>query len=109
MSAGTDFQRRVWAACRLIPAGRVVTYAEMARFLECASPRAIGQALRRNPDAPATPCHRIISSRLSPGGYSGEEAGPELDRKLGLLAAEGVRFRDGLLAEAERLWQFPRT
>ncbi len=108
MSGGTQFQNRVWAACRMIPAGKVVTYAEMARFLDCGSPRAIGQALRRNPNAPSTPCHRIISSKLSPGGYSGEEAGPELEKKLTLLAGEGVVFHDGQLSEVQRLWQFPR-
>jgi alkylated DNA nucleotide flippase Atl1 len=52
------------------------------------------------------PCHRVIASDLSPGGFHGATAGPWLRRKLGLLAAEGVSFREGRLVEPDRLWEF---
>jgi methylated-DNA-[protein]-cysteine S-methyltransferase len=58
--------------------------------------------LRVNPFAPAVPCHRVIASDLSPGGFVGETAGPQLKRKLRLLASEGVLFRDEFLAEPRR-------
>jgi methylated-DNA-[protein]-cysteine S-methyltransferase len=86
------FARRVYAACRTIPPGRVTSYALLAKAVGCSSPRAVGQALRRNPFAPEVPCHRVISRSGSPGGFNGQPGGAEVARKLRLLAAEGVPF-----------------
>lgn len=103
----TPFQDRVYAAVRLIPAGRVATYAEVARAVGCRSPRAIGQALKRNPFAPEVPCHRVVAASLAPGGFCGQAAGREVLRKLALLAREGVVFTpDGRLADPARLFHF---
>ena len=77
----------------------------MARRIGCRSPRAIGQALRANPFAPEVPCHRVIASDLSPGGYSGQTSGPRLARKLQLLAAEGVTFQNNRLTDPSRAIQ----
>ena len=98
----SPFAARVYAALKRVPRGHVITYAALAAKIGCRSPRAVGQALRANPFAPGIPCHRVIASDLSPGGFVGETAGPQLKRKLGLLALEGVLFRDGLLAEPRR-------
>ena len=86
-----------------VPPSRVITYAALARRIGCNSPRAVGQALRANPFAPEVPCHRVIASDLSPGGFQGARGGASLKRKLGLLAAEGVLFRAGRLADPSRL------
>lgn len=99
----TPFRRRVYEALLTIPRGRVTTYGGLARAIGCRSPRAVGQALRHNPFAPAVPCHRVIAADLTPGGFAGETDGAELARKLELLAAEGVRFAAGKLAEPDRL------
>lgn len=99
----TDFERRIYALLRRVPAGRVTSYAALARAAGMRSPRAVGQALRRNPFAPRVPCHRVIASDGTPGGFAGRRGGPALRRKLALLAAEGVRFARGRLAEADRL------
>lgn len=98
----TEFQQRVYAAVSAIPRGRVVTYAELARHVGCGSAQAVGQALRRNPFAPQVPCHRVVPSDLTPGGYCGRTTGRELSRKLALLEAEGVFFADGVLVDAAR-------
>lgn len=74
----------------------------MARRVGCGSPRAIGQALRANPFAPEVPCHRVIASDLSPGGFNGQTRGPQRARKLQLLAAEGVHFENNRLADPKR-------
>lgn len=74
----------------------------MARRIGCRSPRAIGQALRANPFAPEVPCHRVIAANLSPGGYTGQTRGPQLARKLQLLAAEGVTFQKNRLTDPTR-------
>lgn len=95
----SPFAARVYAALKRVPRGRVITYAALARRVGCRSPRAVGQALRANPFAPEVPCHRVIASDLSPGGFAGQRRGRELARKLTMLAAEGVVFRDGRLAD----------
>lgn len=98
----SPFAARVYTALKGIPRGRVITYGALAARIGCGSPRAVGQALRANPLAPAVPCHRVIASDLSPGGFVGRTAGPQLRHKLRLLAAEGVLFRGGRLAEPGR-------
>jgi methylated-DNA-[protein]-cysteine S-methyltransferase len=97
------FSLRVYDALRKVPRGKVITYAALGRRIGCRSPRAIGQALRANPFAPEVPCHRVIASDLSPGGFQGRTTGNPLARKLRLLAAEGVYFKHGRLADPARL------
>ena len=102
----TPFQRRVYGALLRVPSGRVTTYAALARAIDCVSARAIGQALRRNSLAPAVPCHRVIASDLTLGGFRGRREGPDVDHKLECLRREGVRFADGRLVSRERLFRF---
>ena len=97
------FAAKIYSALGRVPAGRVITYAALGRRIGCRSPRAVGQALRANPFAPAVPCHRVIASDLTPGGYQGRSNGRVLARKLRLLAAEGVIFERGRLADPSRL------
>lgn len=88
----TDFQARVYSAIQKIPAGKVATYGMVARMVGCGSARAIGQALKRNPFAPQVPCHRVISTNRSPGGFFGETGKTATDKKSRLLQKEGVTF-----------------
>jgi O-6-methylguanine DNA methyltransferase len=104
----TDFQKKVYDATSRIPKGRVSTYALVAKAIRCGSARAVGQALRRNPFAPEVPCHRVIASDLSIGGFGGQTSGPRIRKKLGLLKREGVRFENGRLAEPARVYRFER-
>jgi methylated-DNA-[protein]-cysteine S-methyltransferase len=99
----TAFQQKVYSALRKIPRGKVTTYKLLAESLDCNSAQAIGQALRRNPFAPKVPCHRVIKTDLTPGGYSGEIAGKKLQRKLALLRQEGVIFSDNKLSDKSRI------
>ncbi|MBK1832113.1 MGMT family protein [Verrucomicrobiaceae bacterium R5-34] len=103
----TAFEQSVYALLMKIPEGKVVTYREMARALDCGSAQAIGQALKRNPLAPEVPCHRVIKTDGGIGGYSGETMGPKLKEKLELLASEGVGFdATGKLQDPKRLHHF---
>ena len=70
---GTDFQRRVWEALCIIPAGETRTYADIARAVGCRAARAIGQANGANPIPILIPCHRVVAADGSLGGYSGGE------------------------------------
>lgn len=101
----TAFERRVYDVVRRIPAGSVTTYAGLARAAGCGSSRAVGQALRRNPFAPAVPCHRVIRSDLRIGGFHGHTDGTAVTRKIRRLADEGVHFRNGRLSDPSRLVQ----
>ncbi|MBI4431090.1 MAG: methylated-DNA--[protein]-cysteine S-methyltransferase [Candidatus Omnitrophica bacterium] len=69
---GTPFQKKVWAALRRIPPGKTLSYAEIARRI--GSPkafRAVGTACGKNPVALIVPCHRVVGSGKSLGGYAG--------------------------------------
>ncbi len=83
---GTDFQLRCWRALLEIPYGETITYAELARRV--GSPRgfrAVGMANHDNPVAIIVPCHRVLASDGSLGGYGGG-----LDVKRALLELEGA-------------------
>ena len=82
---GTDFQRRVWALLRTIQPGTTWSYAELARAVgQPTAMRAVGAANGRNPIALVVPCHRVISSDGTLGGYGGG-----LQKKRWLLRHEG--------------------
>jgi AraC family transcriptional regulator of adaptative response/methylated-DNA-[protein]-cysteine methyltransferase len=67
---GTAFQLRVWQALREVPAGRTVSYAELARRIGApGSARAVGRACAANPLAVAIPCHRAVRTDGSLSGY----------------------------------------
>lgn len=85
-AAGTPFQQRVWNALRDIPSGTTLTYGELAKKLN-SSPRAVGQACRRNPIPIIVPCHRVIAAG-DIGGYAGDKSGKLLDVKKWLLQHE---------------------
>jgi methylated-DNA-[protein]-cysteine S-methyltransferase len=88
---GTPFQRRVWEAVAAIPLGESRTYAEIARAVGSA-PRAVGQACGANPLALVVPCHRVVGSRGSLGGFMNAAAGDPIAIKRWLLTHEGYRF-----------------
>jgi methylated-DNA-[protein]-cysteine S-methyltransferase len=88
LSPLTDFQRQVLHITQQIPRGQVVTYGEIARRIgNPKSVRAVGQALGHNPIPIVIPCHRVIASDGSMGGYSG---GGGVGTKIKLLQLEGA-------------------
>ncbi|EEH41053.1 hypothetical protein PAAG_03339 [Paracoccidioides lutzii Pb01] len=89
----TPHQRKVYRTLLSIPRGRWTTYATLASHLS-SSPRAIGNAMRTNPFAPDVPCHRVLASDRTVGGYKGKwgSGGDYATEKVGLLRGEGVVF-----------------
>ena len=70
--AGTPFQERVWNEIKKIPAGQTRTYKEIAVSIgKPRSARAVANACAANPNPIIVPCHRVIRSDGSHGGYSG--------------------------------------
>jgi O-6-methylguanine DNA methyltransferase len=85
LSAGSDFQKKVWAAMREIPFGETVSYQELAtRIGNPQACRAVGGACGANPIPVLIPCHRVLAANRGLGGFSGG-----LDWKKRLLALEG--------------------
>jgi len=81
---GTAFQLAVWNELRRIPYGQTISYTELAnRVKRPKACRAVGSANGRNPLCVIVPCHRVIASNASLGGYSGG-----LERKSWLLQLE---------------------
>ena len=87
---GTKFQLKVWAYLRKIPRGSIKTYSQVAKAIgKPFATRAVANAIGKNPYAPKIPCHRVIRSDGSLGGYSGKGG---LKTKRFLLKKEGIRL-----------------
>ncbi len=82
---GTAFQQAVWWLLLTIPYGETVTYGQLAARLGCASARAVGGAVGRNPISLMIPCHRVVGADGRLTGYAGG-----VERKRLLLEREGV-------------------
>jgi methylated-DNA-[protein]-cysteine S-methyltransferase len=100
-TAGSDLQRKVWAALRRIPAGTTTTYGKLARELGFEDPRAaidIGAANGANPIAIIVPCHRVIASNGELKGYAWG-----LHRKRWLLEHEKAIPPESVAPQVARL------
>jgi AraC family transcriptional regulator of adaptative response/methylated-DNA-[protein]-cysteine methyltransferase len=83
---GTEFQREVWGQLLAIPPGKTRSYLDVALAINRPkATRAVAQACGANPVAVVVPCHRVVMSDGSIGGYSGLPG-----VKKALLDAEGV-------------------
>ncbi len=82
------FNEKVLILCKKIPRGKVSTYGAIAKKLKT-SPRAVGQALKRNTAPIVIPCHRVVKSDGSLGGYTSEKY-----NKKDLLEKEGIKIRN---------------
>ena len=89
---GTEFRKRCWQELLRIPYGETRSYGEIARAVGNPTGfRAVGQANHYNPIAIIVPCHRVLQSDKSLGGYGGG-----LNVKALLLKLEGASFREPL-------------
>jgi len=101
-----EFNRRVYAIARTIPAGSTMTYGEIAERLgDKTLARAVGQAMGENPTPIIMPCHRVLAAGGKTGGFSG--AGGVVT-KLRLLTIEGAEPSGPTLFERLPLAAAPR-
>ena len=85
---GTKFQLKVWKYLKSIPKGELRTYSQVAIAIKKPKAvRAVANAIGKNPYAPKIPCHRVIRSDGSLGGYSGPGG---IKTKKKLLKKEGI-------------------
>jgi O-6-methylguanine DNA methyltransferase len=88
------FYVKVWKACFEIPAGKVLTYKQLAEKINMPkSARAVGMALSKNPFAPIIPCHRVVRGDGKIGGYS---AAGGIRKKLKMIQYEKKTGKDAL-------------
>lgn len=88
---GTPFQMAVWQALLNIPYGETISYKTLALNIDNPKAvRAVGSANGKNPLPIIIPCHRVIQSDQTLGGYSGG-----LTTKVNLLKLEGLTFSQG--------------
>jgi len=95
------FEERVWKLMEKIPRGKVTTYGLLARKLNTKAFRAVGNACRRNPYAPKVPCHRVVRSDGTIGGFGGKTYGKAKERKIRLLRKEKIEVKDGKIVDFE--------
>ncbi|MDR0724341.1 MAG: MGMT family protein [Endomicrobium sp.] len=89
------FYVKVWKACFNIPAGKTLSYKQIAeRIGSPKSARAVALALSKNPFAPTIPCHRVIRSDGKMGGYSAKGG---INKKIKMLNYEKKTGKDALL------------
>jgi methylated-DNA-protein-cysteine methyltransferase-like protein len=89
----TSFRDRVYKIAAQIPEGKVATYGQIAML--AGSPgaaRAVGTAMRNNPDMKTVPCHRVVGSDGKMHGYA---FGKGIESKKERLKKEGVSLRGG--------------
>ena len=85
---------QVYQLCKQVPKGKVTTYKELGSVLGMKGYQAIGQVLKKNPYAPVVPCHRVVRSDGSLGGFKGCMQGKEIVEKERLLKKEGVIIKE---------------
>ena len=98
-----NFDERVWKLMEEIPRGKVTTYGQIARKLNTKAYRAVGNACRKNPYAPRVPCHRVVRSDGTIGGFGGKTSGKTVEEKAQLLRGENVEVRNGRVVDFEKV------
>jgi len=88
---GTEFQKKVWSEIAKIPKGETITYKELAKRIgKPKAVRAVANAVGKNPVPIIIPCHRVVKSDGSLGGYSGKGG---IKTKRALLKKEKVKIK----------------
>jgi len=88
MLKGSKFQIKVWKEIKKIPRGKLTTYQKLAKKIgQPKAFRAVANACGKNPYAPLIPCHRVIKSDFTIGGYSGVGG---IKTKIKLLKKEKI-------------------
>ncbi len=90
--------RAVYSLLKRIPRGRVTTYGDIAKILgQPGASRAVGKILNKNPEPVSVPCHRVVMSDGTLGGYA---FGKMMKKEL--LISEGMRFDGDNVVEFEK-------
>jgi methylated-DNA-[protein]-cysteine S-methyltransferase len=95
---------KVFKLVSKVPRGRVATYKILAQKTGT-SPRAVGSIMRSNPYPVKVPCHRVVMSDGSVGGYAGSSKA-NIKKKIKLLRSEGVWIKNNRITLENHLFRF---
>lgn len=84
------FHEKCYELLKKIPKGKVTSYKEIANALGTKAYRAVGTAMNKNPNPVEVPCHRVVKTDGSLGGYAYGKI-----KKIALLKEEGIEVKDG--------------
>lgn len=97
-----SFDEKCYEVLKRVPKGRVTTYKEIALSLGTKGYRAVGNAMNKNPHAPIVPCHRVVKSNGSIGGFA-----LGVKKKIKMLKSEGIKiFEEKIVNFKEVLYIF---
>ncbi len=92
-----SFHEKVLDCVAQVPKGKITTYKLIAHALGTRAYRSIGQTLKKNAFSPRIPCHRVVASDGTIGGFFGMRTGPKIAQKKAILEEEGIEFEKGIL------------
>ena len=100
-----SFNEKVYMLLKKVPKGKVTTYKQLANALGTRAYRAVGGAMKNNPYSPKVPCHRVVSSDGSIGGFGGMKnpKSLEVQRKIKMLRSEGVMVIKDKIKDFEKI------
>jgi len=97
-----SFNERCYSLLKKVPRGKVTTYKEIAHALKTRAYQAVGNAMRNNPYSPEVPCHRVVKSEGSIGGFRGEKTGKVISDKISMLRKEGIIIENKKIKNFEK-------
>jgi len=89
ISSKINFYSRCYKLLKKVPKGKITTCEALAHKLNTKAYRAVGNAMNKNPNAPNTPCHRVINSNGNLGGFA-----TGIKNKIKLLKSEGIKIKN---------------
>lgn len=99
MATLTDFEEKVFRVLKKIPKGKITTYNALAQAVgNPRATRAVGNALKKNLNLIKCPCHRVVKSDGSVGGYARGEK-----EKIKVLKKEGVKIKSGKVVDFKKV------
>ena len=98
MSSKNNFNNRCYKIVSCIPEGKIFTYGDIARVLGTKAYQAVGNAMAKNPNLISVPCHRVIKSDGSLGGYA-----LGVSKKYYLLKKEGISINNGKVRDYNKI------
>ncbi len=108
MENSASFNQKIYSLLRKVPKGKVTTYKILAEAAGTRAYRAVGSAMRCNPDSPRVPCHRVVKADGSIGGFLGSlnPNSKEVKRKIRMLRKEGVEIKNSKINLKKFLFKF---
>ena len=96
-----NFNEHCYSILRKVPRGKVTTYKQVAIALKSKAYRAVGNAMNRNPYSPKVPCHRVVKTDGSVGGFASGTG-----KKTAMLKKEGIKIVNGKIDFGKYLYKF---